>query len=118
DPVLMTQPNYWARSVTETTLHLVADDDGGWQVDWSEGNAPTAVAHYGSETEEDPGLAAAMLPAHEATIAYVNTPVAESVTELPAATSRYEDTPIIDFINHVQAETVRAALAGGEHADR
>ncbi|MEE6295615.1 bifunctional metallophosphatase/5'-nucleotidase [Georgenia wangjunii] len=117
DPVLMTQPAYWARGVTETTLNLVPDDDG-WQVDWSEGNAPAAVPHYGHETDEDPELAAALLDAHETTIDYVNTPVAESVTDLPAATSRYEDTPIIDFINHVQAETVRAALAGGEHADR
>ncbi|WP_127573317.1 bifunctional metallophosphatase/5'-nucleotidase [Georgenia faecalis] len=116
DPVLMTQPSSWARSVTETSLTLVPEGDG-WQVDWSQANAPTAVAHYGSETEEDPALAEALREEHETTVDYVNTPVAQSVTELPAATSRYEDTPIIDFINHVQAQTVDAALEGTEYAD-
>ncbi|MEE6281510.1 bifunctional metallophosphatase/5'-nucleotidase [Georgenia sunbinii] len=117
EQVLMTQPNYWARSVTETTLNLVPDGEG-WAVDWSAGNEPTAAAHYGTDVEqEDPALIDLLADEHQTTIDYVNTPVAQSVTELPAATSRYEDTAIIDFINHVQAETVQAALAGGEHAD-
>ncbi|HLT85250.1 MAG TPA: 5'-nucleotidase C-terminal domain-containing protein [Phototrophicaceae bacterium] len=118
DPVLITQPNYWARSVTETTLNLVPDGEGGWEVDWSEGRAPTAVAHRGVDNAEDQGLRDLLAEEHETTVEYVNTPVAESVTELPATTSRYEDTPIIDFINHVQQTTVEAALEGTEHADK
>ncbi|PYG01125.1 2',3'-cyclic-nucleotide 2'-phosphodiesterase / 3'-nucleotidase [Georgenia satyanarayanai] len=117
EPVLMTQPSSWARSVTETTLNLVPEGEDGWEVDWSEGQAPTAVAHYGTKTEEDPELVELLADEHAATVDYVNTPVAQSVTELPAATSRYEDTPIIDFINHVQQTTVEAALEGTEHAD-
>lgn len=115
EQVLMTQANYWARSVTETTLSLVPDDEG-WAVDWSGTNAPTAVAHYGTDVEqEDQDLVDLLADEHQATIDYVNTPVAESVTELPAASSRYQDTAIIDFINHVQQTTVEAALAGTEH---
>ncbi len=113
EKVLLTQPYYWARSVTRTTLPLVPDtDDGeGWMVDWSEDKAPNAVATYGYQImEEDQELKNLLADKHETTIDYVNTPVAESVTELKTETSRYEDTPIIDFINNVQMETVTEAI--------
>ena len=111
EPVLVTQPNYWARSVTETTLNLVPGEGGeGWAVDWSEGFAPTAHAHRSLDRDEDAGLREALAAAHETTVEYVNTPVAESVTELRAETAHLEDTPIIDFINHVQQSTVEAYL--------
>lgn len=111
--VLLTQPLNWARSVTRTSLHLVpdTDDNEGWMVDWSEGNAPTAVAKYGFQiTSEDQELKDLFADKHQTTIDYVNTPVADSVKELRTETSRYEDTPIIDFINQVQTETVAEAL--------
>ncbi|MDO5736735.1 MAG: 5'-nucleotidase C-terminal domain-containing protein, partial [Propionibacteriaceae bacterium] len=108
--VLLSQPYFWARSVTRTTLNLVRDGEG-WKVDWSEGKAPHAVAKYGYEiTEEDQELKDLLQDKHQTAIDYVNTPVAESVAELKAQSSRYEDTPIIDFINHVQTETLTKAL--------
>lgn len=117
EKVLVTQPYYWAQSVTETTLSLVPENDG-YRVDWSEGAAPSVEPHYGQEIEtEDAAFVAELTAEHEATVEYVNTPVATSVTELSAATSRYEDTPIIDFINHVQAQTVESALADTPYAD-
>ncbi|WP_108250723.1 bifunctional metallophosphatase/5'-nucleotidase [Planctomonas deserti] len=117
--VLVTQPYRWAQGVTEVTMNLVPDAEaGGYRVDWSDGNEPSTVAHYGSEVaEEDPDVVAALADEHRTTVDYVNTPVARSVTELPAATSRYEDTAIIDFINNVQAETVDEALDAGDLAD-
>ena len=116
--VLVTQPNYWARGVTEVTLDLLPTEDDGFTVDWSQEGGPTVAPHYGSETAtEDAELVAELADEHEATVAYVNTPVAKSVTELAAATSRYEDTPIIDFINDVEARTVDAALEGTDLAD-
>ena len=118
EQVLVTQPNYWARSVTEVNLDLVPDTAGGWQVDWTAPNAPSVEPHHGTEiAEEDADVVAALQDEHDTTVAYVNTPVADSVTELPASTSRYEDTPIIDFINHVQTVTVEAALEGTAWAD-
>ncbi|MCU1407155.1 MAG: bifunctional metallophosphatase/5-nucleotidase, partial [Glaciihabitans sp.] len=118
EKVLMTQPNYWAKGVTEVTLDLVANSDGGFDVDWSDSNAPTVVPHYGPDiATESAEFVAALDGQHQATVDYVNTPVATSVTELPAAASRYEDTPIIDFINEVQAQTVDVALDGTEYAD-
>ncbi len=113
EKVLLTQPYYWARSVTRTTLQLIPDtEDGeGWMVDWSGDNAPKAVARYGYQiTGEDQDLKNLLADKHQSAIDYVNTPVAQSVAELKAETSRYEDTPIIDFINHVQTETVAEAL--------
>ncbi|WP_228760037.1 bifunctional UDP-sugar hydrolase/5'-nucleotidase [Pseudactinotalea sp. HY158] len=108
--VLLTQPYYWARSVTRTTLHLVPDGDG-WQVDWSEGNEPHAQATYGYQIgEPDEGLRELLMDKQTTTIDYVNTPVATSVTDLKSEKSRYEDTPIIDFINHVQLEAITTAL--------
>ncbi|WP_150308643.1 bifunctional metallophosphatase/5'-nucleotidase [Planctomonas psychrotolerans] len=118
EKVLLTQPFYWAQSVTEVTLTLLPDADGGFDVDWSDAGAPVATAHYGSDiATEDESVVAALADQHQATIDYVNTPVATSVTALPAASSRYEDTAIIDFINRVQADTVDAALEGTEWAD-
>lgn len=118
EQVLITQPAHWARSVSEVTLSLAPDAAGGYAVDWTEGAAPSVTPHYGRDIPtEDPTLTAALLPPHETTVAYVNTPVAQSTEELLADASRYEDTPIIDFINAVQAETVETALAGTAYAD-
>ncbi|MFC7403722.1 5'-nucleotidase C-terminal domain-containing protein [Georgenia alba] len=114
EQVLITQPSYWAGSVTETTLSLVADGDGGFDVDWAQA-PPAVVNHYGSGSADDPAVLEELADEHDTTVEYVNTPVAESVTELRAETSRYEDTPIIDFINHVQQTTVEQALVGTEH---
>ena len=114
EQTLITQPDYWARGVTETTLTLLPDAAGDWSVDWDE-TAPVVTAHYGSDGyEEHPGVVAAIADEHEATVEYVNTPVAQSTEELPAATSRYEDTAIIDFINSVQQETVAEALGDSD----
>ncbi|GMA28268.1 bifunctional metallophosphatase/5'-nucleotidase [Arenivirga flava] len=117
EPVLLTQPSHWARSVSEVRLNLAPDGAGGLAVDWSAGSAPSVTPHYGTEvTEEDPDVVAAVAQQHATTVEYVNTPVAESVEEMLTETSRYEDTPIIDFINTVQAETVSQALVGTEYA--
>jgi 2',3'-cyclic-nucleotide 2'-phosphodiesterase/3'-nucleotidase len=116
-PVLLTQPSHWARSVSEVTLALAPDGEGGYAVDWSEGSAPVVTPHYGRDVADaDPDVADAVAQQHATTIDYVNTPVAESVDEMLTETSRYEDTPIIDFINRVQAETVQQGLLATEHA--
>jgi len=116
--VLMTQPKFWAQSVSEVTLNLTPDAVGGFDVNWDAGSEPVAEPHYANTvTTENAALAAELAPEVQTTIDYVNTPVADSVTALPATSSRYEDTAIIDFINNVQAETVETALAGTQYAD-
>ncbi len=117
EQVLITQPEYWAGSVSEVSLSLVEDAAGDFDVDWAT-TPPVVTPHYGTEVDtEDPDVVNALADEHETTIDYVNTPVATSTEELSAVTSRYEDTAIIDFINHVQAETVEQGLEGTEWAD-
>jgi 2',3'-cyclic-nucleotide 2'-phosphodiesterase/3'-nucleotidase len=49
-------------------------------------------------------------------VSYVNQVIGTSARAMSAAEAPYRDTPVVDFINFVQAETVREALAGTEHA--
>lgn len=118
--VIVTQPYYWARGLSEVSLTLRPDGED-WAVDWSAGNEPTARARYAHEAAEPhAGFVAALSAAHDAAIAYVERsyqPVAPSTELMRSRTSRYEDTPILDFVNHVQTEAVRAALAGTAAAD-
>ena len=108
--VLLTQPMYWGQSVSDVTIDL-KKIRGQWEV--VDANAEHILT---STVEEDPKLIEATDPAHETTIDYVNTVIAQSVTELPATESRYRDTAIIDYIQMVQTETVTAALAGTQYA--
>lgn len=118
EKVLITQPSYWARGVTETTLNLVEDASGNFDVNWADAAKPTVKPHYGKDTAtKSQTVVTALQDEHQQTIDYVNTPVARSTEALPAETSRYEDTAIIDFINYVQADTVETALDGGPLAD-
>ncbi len=55
-------------------------------------------------------------PPHEKVLAYVNSVIGTCTQAMSAATSRYEDTAAIDFINYVQADAVKAALAGTPEA--
>jgi 2',3'-cyclic-nucleotide 2'-phosphodiesterase/3'-nucleotidase len=110
EKVLVTQPKFWAQSVSEVTLTLTPDVTGGLDVTWP--GEPSAVARYTPGVAENTAFAAELADEVETAVDYVNTPVARSVTALPAATSRYEDTAIIDFINQVQTETVESGLEG------
>lgn len=115
DHVLLTQPLYWAQSVSRANFTLIPDGDD-WTVDWSTGNAPSAEHLYtAGDVADDPAVVSAVSAAHNRTVEYVNTQVATSVEELRTESSRYEDTPIMDFINHVQTTTVRDALVGTQY---
>ena len=108
--VLMSEPSKFGQRLTRMDFTLTRSR-GRWQV------ASAASTTLNTNTVvEDPTVVAAVRAQHETTVRYVNQVVAVSRQELASTESRYRDTPIIDFINHVQAETVAAALAGGEFA--
>ena len=65
---------------------------------------------------EDPKITELLGDEHKKVVAYVNQVIGTSTAAMSAAEAPYKDAPIIDFINHVQAETVKAALAGTEYA--
>ncbi|MGK2308966.1 bifunctional metallophosphatase/5'-nucleotidase [Cutibacterium sp. V947] len=111
--VVITQPDYWARSVSQVTIPL----------DFSTGKA--CVLHdqvavkprYTRDVEEDKEFAsdAELYADHQATVEYVNSVVATSTTKLTTERSMVEDTPILDFIGKVEADTVAKAITGGTY---
>ncbi len=109
--VLISQPRYWASSVADLNFTLTKKGD-----DWTVTDSG-ATAHYSKNFTADPATVAAVQPGHDLTVDYVNTKIATSAQELPAAESRYRDTAIIDYIQMVQTGTVKRALAGGEYAN-
>ncbi|MFT3943587.1 MAG: 5'-nucleotidase C-terminal domain-containing protein [Ancrocorticia sp.] len=119
DPVLYTQPYFWARSASEVTLPIAADGDG-YKVNWPATDdeiKALANAHYSLDYNDSPSIAAhPTLPGdHEATVAYANSIVAENLVELKTDKSRYEDTPILDIIGYVMENSVRNALVGTDY---
>ena len=113
---LVTQPHYWARSVSEVELSLVADGDG-YAVDWTD--APPAVTpHYlQGDVSESQEMIDALSAYHDETVDYVNQTIAQATQTMSAETSRYEDTAILDFIGNVMTERTAEGLVGSEYED-
>lgn len=61
---------------------------------------------------EDPEIVSLLSEAHQATMEYVNSVIGTSLASMSLAAARYRDVPALDFINLVQAEAVKAGLAG------
>ncbi|OLT24881.1 bifunctional metallophosphatase/5'-nucleotidase [Nocardiopsis sp. CNR-923] len=109
--VLMSMPSYWGRRLSVMDLAL-RRERGRWRV-----VAKSALALNANTVEEDPRIVAAVHAQHATTVAYVNQVIATSVEELSAAEACWRDTAILDYVQHVQMETVRAALAGTPEGD-
>ncbi len=95
--VLFTQAANWARSLAVVTVQLERIAPGDWRV----------VSKRGEILRPDPDRAdstflEALRPAHERTLAYVNSVLGHSPVEWSAREARIRDTPILDFINEVQ----------------
>lgn len=111
EQVLLSEPSKWGQRVTRMDFTL-RRERGRWRI-----TGKRATMLNTNTVVEDPAVLAAVRAQHATTVAYVNQVVANSTEELSAAESRYRDTPILDYINHVQTETVAAALAGTAYAD-
>ncbi|WP_420096481.1 bifunctional metallophosphatase/5'-nucleotidase [Brevibacterium sediminis] len=112
--VLITQPNYWARSVSEVGLPINLDTH---HVDWGEAAPHADALATQGEVAEDQEIKDLVDEQHQTTIDYVNTKIGSVTETLSAKTSYYEDTAILDFISHVQTETVEEGLKGTDYAD-
>jgi 2',3'-cyclic-nucleotide 2'-phosphodiesterase/3'-nucleotidase len=102
--VLLTEPSKWGQRLSVVDFSL-SWTRGRWQV-----TGASSQTLNTNTVPEDPRIVALMTPQHDKTVAYVNQPVAQSVSELSAATSRYEDTAILDYIQAVQTSAVTAAV--------
>ncbi|MFF2387233.1 bifunctional metallophosphatase/5'-nucleotidase [Agromyces sp. NPDC058104] len=110
DEVIMSEPKNWGQRLSVFDLDL-SYARGKWSVVEHKAyllNASTVV--------DDPEFVAIVRDQHDAVVEYMNSEVATSTAEMLAAESCWKDTAILDYVNHVQVETVRAAVAGTAEA--
>ncbi|MEV5605871.1 5'-nucleotidase C-terminal domain-containing protein [Streptomyces sp. NPDC052299] len=108
--VVLSEPLKWGQRLTLFDFDVVWEK-GRWVVEKAGSrvlNSNTAV--------EDRKITKLLADEHEKVVAYVNQVIGTAASEMTTAEAAWKDEPIIDLINVVQAETVKAALAGGEYA--
>ncbi|EPH45310.1 putative 2',3'-cyclic-nucleotide 2'-phosphodiesterase'-nucleotidase [Streptomyces aurantiacus JA 4570] len=108
--VVLSEPLKWGQRLTLFDFDLV----------WSKGRWRVAKAGAkvlnSNAVAEDRKITRLLADEHKKVVAYVNQVIGTSTAAMSTAEGPYKDVAIIDLINHVQAETVKAALAGGAHA--
>ncbi|MFF2776208.1 bifunctional metallophosphatase/5'-nucleotidase [Streptomyces sp. NPDC058052] len=108
--VVLSEPLKWGQRLTLFDFDLVWEK-GRWTVE------KVAAQVLNSNTvEEDPKITGLLSDEHKKVVEYVNTVIGTSTAVMTTADAPWKDEPIIDLINVVQAETVKAALAGGAYA--
>lgn len=108
--VVLSEPLKWGQRLTLFDFELVWER-GRWSV------ARVAAQVLDSNTAvEDPKITRLLSDEHRKVVGYVNQVIGTSLGAMSSAEGPVKDVAIIDLINHVQAETVRAALAGTQWA--
>lgn len=107
--VVLSEPLKWGQRLTRFDFGL-AWERGRWRVD-----SVSARVLNSNTVAEDPEVVGLLTGEHRKVMAYVNQVIGTSARRMAADEAPYKDVPIIDFINHVQSETVRAALVGTAH---
>ncbi|MFC5800538.1 bifunctional metallophosphatase/5'-nucleotidase [Streptomyces formicae] len=109
-PVVLSEPLKWGQRLTLFDIEVVWER-GRWTV------AKVGAKVLNSNTvAEDPKVTGLLADEHRKVVTYVNQTIGTSTAAMATADAPWKDEPIIDLINHVQAETVKAALAGGQWA--
>ncbi|MFF5962393.1 bifunctional metallophosphatase/5'-nucleotidase [Streptomyces collinus] len=108
--VVLSEPLKWGQRLTLFDFELVWEK-GCWKVE-----KVGAKVLNSNTVEEDPKITKLLTDEHEKVVAYVNQVIGTNAAEMTSTEAPYKDVPIIDLINHIQADTVKQALAGTEHA--
>jgi 2',3'-cyclic-nucleotide 2'-phosphodiesterase/3'-nucleotidase len=108
--VVLSEPLKWGQRLTLFDFELVWEK-GCWKVE-----KVGAKVLNSNTVEEDPEITKLLGDEHEKVVAYVNQVIGTNAAEMTSVEAPYKDVPIIDLINHIQADTVKQALAGTEHA--
>ncbi|MFF3015153.1 bifunctional metallophosphatase/5'-nucleotidase [Streptomyces sp. NPDC057939] len=108
--VVLSEPLKWGQRLTLFDFELVWER-GCWSV-----SKVAAKVLNSNAVEEDPKITRLLSDEHRKVVAYVNQVIGTSTQAMSTAEGPVKDVPVIDLINHVQAETVRAALSGTEWA--
>ncbi|SDP20362.1 2',3'-cyclic-nucleotide 2'-phosphodiesterase / 3'-nucleotidase [Pedococcus dokdonensis] len=104
--VLLTEPLKWGMRLSVMDFDLEFRQ-GRWTLAGSSSHVLNA-----NTVPEDPEVADLVGEDHAVVRTYVNSVIGTCTVAMSAATARFEDTAAMDFINHVQADAVKAALAG------
>lgn len=108
--VVLSEPLKWGQRLTLFDFDLVWEK-GCWTVE-----KVGAEVLNSNTVAEDPRITSLLGDEHTKVVAYVNQVIGSSVVAMTTVEAPWKDEPIIDLINQVQADTVKAALAGGEYA--
>jgi 2',3'-cyclic-nucleotide 2'-phosphodiesterase / 3'-nucleotidase len=108
--VLLVEPLYWGMRVAVMDLRLELRGRR-WRV-----ASATGQTLNSNTVAEHPAVAAEVRGQHDTVVRYVNSVIGTSAQALSAARAVVEDVPIIDFVNYVQADAVKAVLAGADAA--
>ncbi|MGN6412338.1 5'-nucleotidase C-terminal domain-containing protein, partial [Flexivirga sp.] len=109
--VLLSEPLCFGERVTVMDLNL-RKNRGQWEV------ASSAATLLNSNTApEDPTIARILRTPHEKVRTYVNSVIGTCLEDMSGARAVVEDAAAVDLINEVQAEAVKAALAGTADAN-
>ncbi|MFD8147304.1 bifunctional metallophosphatase/5'-nucleotidase [Streptomyces sp. NPDC059708] len=108
--VVLSEPLKWGQRLTLFDFELTWDR-GRWSV-----SKVSAKVLNSNTAAEDPKITNLLSDEHRKVVAYVNQVIGTSKLAMSSADGPVKDVPIIDLISHVQAETVKGALAGTEWA--
>ncbi|GAA2282788.1 5'-nucleotidase C-terminal domain-containing protein [Streptomyces hawaiiensis] len=108
--VVLSEPLKWGQRLTLFDFELVWEK-GCWKVE-----KVGAKVLNSNTVEEDPKITKLLGDEHEKVVAYVNQVIGTNAAEMTSTEAPYKDVPIIDLINHIQADTVKQALAGTQYA--
>ena len=108
--VVLSEPMCWGQRLSVFDIEL-QQVKGQWTV-----VSKKATNVNTNTVQDDPALVSLIKAQHDAVVAYVNKPVANSTEELSAAESCWKDTAILDYVNKVQVDTVTQAIAGTPEA--
>ncbi len=104
--VLLTEPLRWGMRLSVMTFDMKLTKTG-----WTVRSAGAQLLNANTVTE-DAAVVAALQKQHDVVVDYVNSVIGRSLQAMSAARATVEDVAAIDFVNHVQALTVKDALAG------
>ncbi|MFH8486329.1 bifunctional metallophosphatase/5'-nucleotidase [Streptomyces longisporoflavus] len=108
--VVLSEPLKWGQRLTLFDFDLVWSK-GRWTVE-----KVGAQVRNSNTAKEDRKITRLLADEHKKVVAYVNQVIGTSTQAMSTAEGPYKDVAIIDLISHVQAETVREALKGGQYA--
>jgi 2',3'-cyclic-nucleotide 2'-phosphodiesterase/3'-nucleotidase len=104
--------NYWGKSLGVVDLALVRRD-GRWEVDSSATHSEVRDIRNadGSYVAPDPEIASIVAPVHEATIAYVSTPIGASDFPMTTYFADVGDVSALEPVNRAQRDYVERYIA-------